>query len=269
MLRQMLRWAWGVLGAIDIAVGLGLAAIITALTIALVGEVADLNLGWKIALFLGLGVIMAVSARFTIWLFGPRVAAWRSAAAQPSAVTDGGRPSAQGSIVIQQGPQSTVIQQGVLVGQEGQSAGNNSGARPPANPPGMPSSEKPWIHPDQHQDQKFSQQRVRLVDIVDRNFRIEGRDFEDCDIEGPGVVALLGRTALLNSSFDGEQDSVFWEVPEGKTVVGAIAVANCTFKRCRFHGIGVAGTAEQIANYLKGFSGGSDTSASEEDSQPQ
>jgi hypothetical protein len=91
-------------------------------------------------------------------------------------------------------------------------------------------------------------EEVRLTDLLDGdNDVIEDREFEDCIILGPAVIAPFRCTFEYNV-FEGKQDWVLLEVPEGPRI-GIIAVRNCVFRRCRFRGIGIAGGQSLIAKF--------------------
>ena len=58
-------------------------------------------------------------------------------------------------------------------------------------------------------DRIYRNQTVRLADLTVIADAIENVTFENCIIEGPAVVALLGGT-VMNSGFDGDLDSFLW-----------------------------------------------------------
>ena len=67
---------------------------------------------------------------------------------------------------------------------------------------------------------------------------------------GPAIVALTGNSSLTNCNFEGDADSLLWEVsPTRSQVVGATELADCDFENCRFQGIGFAGPAEFAAKF--------------------
>jgi hypothetical protein len=102
---------------------------------------------------------------------------------------------------------------------------------------------------------KYEGVRVRLVDLVQSLTPpiIEGSEFENCRIEGPAVLAILENTRIVHCEFDGDMDSLLWELPlSRKMIVGAIGVRNCSFTDCKFFGIGFAGPAEFVVAFRKG-----------------
>jgi hypothetical protein len=79
------------------------------------------------------------------------------------------------------------------------------------------------------------------------------RKVEDCEVHGPAMVFLMG-THLDNCGFDApDAESVFVEVTANRWLSGVIGLQNCTFRRCKFIGIGLVGTREQIEQAKKGF----------------
>jgi hypothetical protein len=76
---------------------------------------------------------------------------------------------------------------------------------------------------------------------------IERVEFVGCTLYGPAVLAILERNEISHSNFQGTMDALLWEVPAGKTVIGAVGLRDCRFVRCIFTGLGFAGTAETIA----------------------
>jgi hypothetical protein len=77
---------------------------------------------------------------------------------------------------------------------------------------------------------------------------LDGFVFEGCDIIGPAVLAILNNVTITYNQFDGDLGAIIWEVPISRErVIGAIGVQNCTFNRCRFIRIGLAGPPEFIS----------------------
>jgi hypothetical protein len=76
---------------------------------------------------------------------------------------------------------------------------------------------------------------------------IEKVEFTGCTVYGPAVLAILERNEISHSNFQGDMEAMLWEVPAGKTVIGAVGVRDCRFVRCVFIGLGFAGTADTIA----------------------
>jgi hypothetical protein len=82
---------------------------------------------------------------------------------------------------------------------------------------------------------------------------IEHREYKDALIEGPAVLVPLEEVSFIHSSFDGDPESVFLEVPEGKTVLGVIGLRRVTFTNCEFRNIAIAGTKDAIDQFRAGF----------------
>ncbi len=63
---------------------------------------------------------------------------------------------------------------------------------------------------------------------------------------GPAVIAPMGDVTMVHCTWDAPNfEAVFWEVdPEERPfIVGVVAFVNCTFSRCVFSDVGVAGDA--------------------------
>ena len=93
---------------------------------------------------------------------------------------------------------------------------------------------------------------------------ISDRTIEDCEIRGPAMIALLGGVTIASSTFDGNIESLFVEVVDKRTILGAIGLQDCVFRRCRFVAIGIIGTREQIEMAKQGFT---PSTSHKEDSQ--
>jgi len=97
---------------------------------------------------------------------------------------------------------------------------------------------------------RYEQQVVRIA-LFAGDGRIRGETFERCDIRGPAVIVPLGKTVSEHNSFDGTADAVLWEIPpERSRLIGAVALESCTFIRCRFTNIGIAGPGDLIRAFL-------------------
>ncbi len=96
---------------------------------------------------------------------------------------------------------------------------------------------------------------LRLVDIPRTGFSIKGRTFENCDIFGPAIMAPVSKSMIVGCAFQTELPGVWspvlWPIPDDATVIGVIGLVDCTFKNCRFHGVGIAGSRRNLANLLK------------------
>jgi hypothetical protein len=106
---------------------------------------------------------------------------------------------------------------------------------------------------------EFHNQRLRLADIA-RDLSngepiVSGRRFEDCTIEGPGFVTMVGDGGSLDHcTWEGTVDRLFVTVPDKAVVIGVVGFLGCDFVRCRFEGIGVMGPAAFKEAFAKGMS---------------
>lgn len=110
---------------------------------------------------------------------------------------------------------------------------------------------------------RFEQASIRIATLPELadNDVLDGFEFIECDIIGPAVLALLERVTVAYSHFDGDPESMLWEIPiSRKHVLGAIGLRNCTFTRCTFRRVGFAGPAELIAEFRRGTTFGGLTS---------
>ncbi len=100
---------------------------------------------------------------------------------------------------------------------------------------------------------EFTGEVVRLALLAATASAIRDHQFTDCDVHGPAVV--FGGD-FVRTSFDGEADSLIWELaPSQQRVIGAIVLENCRFVGCRFHNVGIiaaAGEAEATRRAIRG-----------------
>lgn len=86
---------------------------------------------------------------------------------------------------------------------------------------------------------------VRIAQLADdTTSMITHRTFEDAEIRGPAVLALLGGVSLIGCGFDGSFDSIIITVPDGSTKVGVIGLQQVAFHRCRFRNVALIGTED-------------------------
>lgn len=71
---------------------------------------------------------------------------------------------------------------------------------------------------------------------------ITGRTFSDCVIEGPAVIAVMGKTKFDECDMGAAEDphSLLFKA-QGPRLVGVIGFRDCHFLRCRFRQIGYTG----------------------------
>lgn len=102
-------------------------------------------------------------------------------------------------------------------------------------------------------DRHYRNQTVRLADLTVISDAIEDVTFENCTLEGPAVVALIGST-LTNSRLEGDPDAIFWVIPpEREAVLGAIALVNCTIIGCALRRVGLAVPEHELEVFRRGF----------------
>jgi hypothetical protein len=95
---------------------------------------------------------------------------------------------------------------------------------------------------------------IRLPELAVTEPIIKDADFDNCLILGPAVVVPLG-VNFVSSTFEGDPEALFWEVPKNRqNVVGAIALLNCTFNKCRFSGVGIAGPRDALEQFREAVS---------------
>jgi hypothetical protein len=73
---------------------------------------------------------------------------------------------------------------------------------------------------------------------------ISHRSFEDVEIRGPAVLALLNGVSMIECGFDGSIDSLLIIVPDGSRKVGVIGLEQVSFHRCRFRNVALIGTED-------------------------
>ncbi len=85
-------------------------------------------------------------------------------------------------------------------------------------------------------------QTLHIFDLARRRTTIKGKTFEDCDIHGPAVAAVLGGTDFMDCTFaEGvDHSSLVWHPePNRPSYVGAIGLEECIFRRCNFVRVGL------------------------------
>ena len=107
------------------------------------------------------------------------------------------------------------------------------------------------MHPS---DRSYRNQTVRISDLTVVTDVIERVTFENCVIEGPAVIALLGGTTFKDNGMDGDIRSIIWPVPRDREhVIGAIALIGCLVVGCSLRRIGLAVPEDQQETMLRGF----------------
>jgi hypothetical protein len=90
----------------------------------------------------------------------------------------------------------------------------------------------------------YQDETIYLPDLA-RTEPVITATFENCDIRGPAVVALLGDTRFEGVTFKvgaGDIETILFEVPEGSHKVGLIGLRDCRFIGGRTENIGFVGT---------------------------
>ena len=85
----------------------------------------------------------------------------------------------------------------------------------------------------------FSNQTIRLADLLGEELTIQGRTFDHCTLVGPCVIIPIGSTILTGSSFEGPLEHVLIRVPDYVGKVGVIPLNDCILRGCRFRKVGV------------------------------
>lgn len=108
------------------------------------------------------------------------------------------------------------------------------------------------MHPP---DRTYWNQTVRLADLTVITDLVEDVTFENCIIEGPAVIVMLGGSRTINSGFDAPGwESFAWVVPDDRRdVVGAIGLVNCTIGGCTLRRIGLDIPESQVELARRGF----------------
>jgi len=98
----------------------------------------------------------------------------------------------------------------------------------------------------------FKNDIVKLADLVGVTPRVDHRVFEDCDIIGPAVIWMI-RTWLEDCTIRDDGQTILLPLENEDRAAGAILVSDCRFLRCRFHDIGIAGSAADLRQYRARF----------------
>lgn len=99
------------------------------------------------------------------------------------------------------------------------------------------------------QESYVEDQTFTLADLVQDLVKggepavIVNRTFVRCTLRGPAILAPMGKTSFTRTTLEGSLDALFWEVEEGRTIVGAVGARDCQFIDCTFPAVGIAGPA--------------------------
>jgi hypothetical protein len=94
-----------------------------------------------------------------------------------------------------------------------------------------------------------SKRVVRIADLADERSIVSDVILEDCEIRGPGMLTPIGPLELSHCKFDGTFDSLFFEVEEGRTVIGVIGLERVAFRRCDFKNVGFIAAHDFIQKF--------------------
>lgn len=99
-------------------------------------------------------------------------------------------------------------------------------------------------------DRYYEDRVVRLADLVGTGTVLDGFTFVGCQVNGPVVILPRDSVFAGNDFSSPTPEALLWEISPGRTeVVGVVEVANCTFERCRFSHVGVAGPPPVIEHF--------------------
>jgi hypothetical protein len=191
-----------------------------------------------------LAALVAVAIFFFFYAWGAyRVwdkADHRAQAAERDLLTERAKPREPAGIVIEGGTDNmawdnTANFYGLPSGAAGQ------GTQPPARA-SVPHELGPAAV-----RRNFRNEPVRLTDLIEqgRSPTLQGYTFDDCDIYGPAVITPVRGGGIQNCQLDGG-DALFIEITPPRPLFGVVGLYNTWFRHCRFHGVGIAATAEII-----------------------
>ncbi|GAB3656897.1 hypothetical protein GCM10027596_11660 [Nocardioides korecus] len=109
------------------------------------------------------------------------------------------------------------------------------------------------MHPG---DRHYRNQTLRIPDLAVVDDVIRDVIFENCILEGPAVLVMLGDGVMKDCTFDGipDADTLIWEIPpERHMVSGAIVMINCQLLGCRIRRIGLGIRSADIEATRRGF----------------
>jgi hypothetical protein len=96
-------------------------------------------------------------------------------------------------------------------------------------------------------DKTYEDRVIKLTDLVGDDGILEGFAFLGCQIKGPAVLVSQDSTMVDCSFGTPNVEAILWEVPLSRPVVlGVVAAVNCTFERCTFLNVGLAGPPDEI-----------------------
>jgi hypothetical protein len=85
---------------------------------------------------------------------------------------------------------------------------------------------------------------VRIADLAPADDVLSRVTFENCEIIGPAVL-MPRNSEFRGCEFDGPR--ILWTIEPGRYYIGAVAIDECLFDRCRFRRVGLAGIEAFVA----------------------
>jgi len=83
--------------------------------------------------------------------------------------------------------------------------------------------------------------RILISELFDQEASITGKTYSRCVFLGPAMVSFVGCKITLDHFTIDEKhgiESVIYEIPEGKYLIGPVMFKNCTFDMCEFQKTG-------------------------------
>jgi hypothetical protein len=101
---------------------------------------------------------------------------------------------------------------------------------------------------------EYTDEIVRLAEIVSKEGTLNDCRFTRCQIYGPGVLWLDGTDNVIGNSGFGQTapETIIWQSPP-PTYTGAIKVTNCSFLQCAFLLIGFTGERDLLGAFRASF----------------
>ncbi|MDO8716919.1 MAG: hypothetical protein Q7J73_08985 [Dehalococcoidales bacterium] len=95
--------------------------------------------------------------------------------------------------------------------------------------------------------------QINVADLARNDLTIKNKTFNNCDLYGPAVIAMLGDYVVVTgNTFDASIDTMFTVQDTDRWISGVIAFENVQFINCRFHKIGIIGSSTMKQQFLSG-----------------
>ncbi|MDQ1634961.1 MAG: hypothetical protein QOJ32_1770 [Frankiaceae bacterium] len=95
---------------------------------------------------------------------------------------------------------------------------------------------------------------IRLPDLAVTSALLSDLTFENCQVHGPAILAVVDNVHFNRCGFDGTPEAVLWPIPPERTqLIGAIGLRNCMFVGCTLIGIGLAVPEAQLPDMRLGL----------------